>query len=432
MEAQARLLQYGCVRFGTVKLPATGEDMKGGIEPVGAGTEELRPVMEQLEARATALRALAGEWAMADRRDRRRLSKVIHDHLQQLLASAKFQLSSLHQVEGRALQEGMSAIDELLARAMAISRSLTAELSPPLLHECGLAAGIEWLSRRLMQTHRLDVRLTVHPNLPAACEDVNELLFQAVHDLLQNVVRHAGVLEAAIDLQPSEVGRLRVTVSDLGRGFDPQLPGPPAGLGLFGIREHIEQIGGTFQVRSAPGRGTCVTLVAPLAPPDRAACGGSPGPADGRERACGRIRILLTDDHPVMREGLARLLGQEADMAIVGQAGDGQEAVELAAQLRPDVILMDISMPRLNGVEATRRIHREHPDIRIIGLSLYEEEERAREMRDAGAVAYLTKSGPAGDLKTAIRTAGCRPEQPRAADRLAAGPRTQLPFNFTW
>ncbi|MRR32496.1 response regulator transcription factor, partial [bacterium] len=114
---------------------------------------------------------------------------------------------------------------------------------------------------------------------------------------------------------------------------------------------------------------------------------------------------LLADDHAVMREGLARLLGQETDFEIVGQASDGQEAVEQAGVLLPDVILMDVSMPRMNGLDATRVIHRQHPDISIIGLSLYQEEERAKAMLDAGAAVYLTKSGPPADLKAAIR--GC-------------------------
>ena len=115
------------------------------------------------------------------------------------------------------------------------------------------------------------------------------------------------------------------------------------------------------------------------------------------------IRILLVDDHAVLREGLARLLGEQVDMHVIGQATNGLEAVQLADQLAPDVILMDISMPKLNGIEATRRIHSQHPRTRIIGLSMFEEPEQARAMRDAGAANYLTKSGASADLIQAIR-----------------------------
>ena len=88
---------------------------------------------------------------------------------------------------------------------------------------------------------------------------------------------------------------------------------------------------------------------------------------------------------------------------VIGEAADGQEAVELANKLLPDVILMDISMPKLNGVEATRIIHNDWPQIKIIGLSMFEEADTARAMRDAGAVDYLTKTGHSEKLIRAIR-----------------------------
>jgi DNA-binding NarL/FixJ family response regulator len=122
-----------------------------------------------------------------------------------------------------------------------------------------------------------------------------------------------------------------------------------------------------------------------------------------RSPLSGKIRIMLVDDHALMREGLARLLGQEPDFDVVGQVSDGQEAFEKAASLLPQVVLMDISMPRMSGIDATKIIHQRHPDTRVIGLSLYPEEERAKQMLDAGATFYFTKSGPPADLKAAIR-----------------------------
>ena len=117
-----------------------------------------------------------------------------------------------------------------------------------------------------------------------------------------------------------------------------------------------------------------------------------------------KIRVLLADDHAIFRQGIADLLADEPDIEVVGQAADGQEAVHLTAKLLPDVILMDMNMPKLNGVEATRIIHREHSEICIIGLSMFEEAEKAQAMRDAGAVGYVTKSGPVEALLNVIRT----------------------------
>jgi DNA-binding NarL/FixJ family response regulator len=115
------------------------------------------------------------------------------------------------------------------------------------------------------------------------------------------------------------------------------------------------------------------------------------------------IRVLLADDHTFFRDGLARMLKKEPDIKVVGHAKDGQEAVNLAGKLKPDVILMDISMPIVNGIEATRIIHREHPNIRIIGLSMYDDQERAQAMRDAGVSDYLDKGCEASALVSAIR-----------------------------
>jgi DNA-binding NarL/FixJ family response regulator len=116
-----------------------------------------------------------------------------------------------------------------------------------------------------------------------------------------------------------------------------------------------------------------------------------------------KIRILLADDHAVIREGLARLLADQPDMEVVGQATHGQEAVELASKLLPSVILMDVNMPVLNGIQATRAIHQQYPDIRIIGLSMFKETEQAQAMSEAGAVQYLCKSGASTELIKVIR-----------------------------
>jgi DNA-binding NarL/FixJ family response regulator len=116
-----------------------------------------------------------------------------------------------------------------------------------------------------------------------------------------------------------------------------------------------------------------------------------------------KIRVLLVDDQRVIREGLAGLLRFEPDIEVVGEAADGHQAIALAEQLRPDVITMDVSMPGMNGMEATRAIISRMPQARIIGLSMHLDDYVATAMMDAGAVGYLTKSGPPEALVAAIR-----------------------------
>jgi DNA-binding NarL/FixJ family response regulator len=104
-----------------------------------------------------------------------------------------------------------------------------------------------------------------------------------------------------------------------------------------------------------------------------------------------------------MREGLSRLLGREADIEIAGEAADGEMAVRLAQELQPDIVLMDLGMPRLSGIDATRAIREKLPNVQVIGLSMFEEAERAESMYNAGAFAYLGKTGPTEALINAIR-----------------------------
>ncbi len=115
------------------------------------------------------------------------------------------------------------------------------------------------------------------------------------------------------------------------------------------------------------------------------------------------IRILLADDHTIVLQGLSRFLREQEDMEVVGQAKDGLVTVELARELSPDIIIMDISMPGLSGVEATRQIHNEKPEINIIGLSMHAAKRYVQEMYRAGACGYLLKDCDFDELMAAIR-----------------------------
>ncbi len=115
------------------------------------------------------------------------------------------------------------------------------------------------------------------------------------------------------------------------------------------------------------------------------------------------IRVLLADDHAILRDGLARYLGTEDDIEIVGQATDGRTAIGMARELRPDVVLMDLSMPGIGGVDATRALLGELPSLKVIGLSMFVEEERIREILAAGAAAYVSKTEAPSKILRAIR-----------------------------
>jgi DNA-binding NarL/FixJ family response regulator len=116
------------------------------------------------------------------------------------------------------------------------------------------------------------------------------------------------------------------------------------------------------------------------------------------------IRVVLADDHAIVRHGLGRAIQQEADMEIVGQASDGHATVELVRELQPDVVVMDISMPDLNGIEATREVLREVPEVKVMALSMHSAKRYVTEMFRAGASGYLLKDCEFDELARAIRT----------------------------
>jgi two-component system, NarL family, response regulator NreC len=116
-----------------------------------------------------------------------------------------------------------------------------------------------------------------------------------------------------------------------------------------------------------------------------------------------KIRVLLTDDHTLFRQGMKTLLTAESDIEVVGEASNGGEAVSRAAELRPDVILLDISMPGLSSFQAIRQIRKERPETRILLLTMYDDEDYLAEGMEAGASGYLLKDNPSEHLLLAIR-----------------------------
>lgn len=378
----------------------------------------------EAEQRAAQLQMLAAELTEAEERERRRLAEMLHDHLQQILVAAKMQVGMLNQPGlGEAMRDGLKRVDNLLGRSIDASRSLTVELSPPILYDAGLGPALHWLARRMSEDHALEVKVEASDGLGPESENIRVFLFQAVRELLLNIVKHAEVKEAAVTLERVD-GEVQVVVVDAGAGFDPETTTTQAvrskgsGFGLFSIGERVRLLGGTIDVETSPGKGTRVFVRVPQRQPE---------PVAARERIPeeleaveekeeeilvserrvrgGRIRILLADDHKILREGLAGLLREQPDFDVVSEASDGQMAVEMASETHPDIIIMDVSMPRLNGVEATRKIIEAMPEVKVIGLSMHAQEDMADAMRKAGAIGYVTKGAPSEILTAAIRNA---------------------------
>lgn len=118
-----------------------------------------------------------------------------------------------------------------------------------------------------------------------------------------------------------------------------------------------------------------------------------------------RIKVVVADDHAIVREGVRMILAREQDIEVVGEAGDGQEALDLVASLRPQVVIMDISMPGMGGIEATQRVKTKHPEVQVLALTMHEDETYVFQLLRAGAAGYVLKRAAAQDLVQAVRAA---------------------------
>jgi PAS domain S-box-containing protein len=370
---------------------------------------ELERSHAELEQRTLQLRRLASQLTLAEQSARRQLASTLHDGLQQLLFSA-----------GITLDEAMKTNSpddhvELLLRAradmkeaMEAARTVSVNLFPPVLHLGGLPAALTWLARRTREQYNVVVNLTAEPEANPAASDVRILLFEAVRELLFNAVKHAGVDRVDVSLALGPGDTIHIEVSDDGVGFDPSATlhdknQPQAGLGLFSIQERLALLGSHLNIQSAPGKGSRFTLTLPRIGLPGLAPDGAEAPrrdtawqerlvydsAIGTPKA---LRILIADDHAVARAGLRELLGKRPELQVVGEAINGVEAITQAVALQPHIIVMDVSMPQMNGIDATREIHRTLQHIRIVGLSTHDDESTERLMRRAGAEAYFTKN----------------------------------------
>ncbi len=370
----------------------------------------------ELAERAFQLRRLTGELIVSEQRERQRLARILHDHFQQLLVSAKYRVASLSRTEDPTIKVAVQEAAELLGEAIEASRSLTSELSPPVIHEGSLRTGMEWLASYMAAQNSLSVQLHMDEDFSQIDENTRVLLFDSTRELLLNAAKHAHVQSGEVRVRRLQGNMLEVVVADHGTGFDTSIKSQ--GTGLFRIGHRLELIGGRMDMESSPGKGSRFTVIVPFAEKPSTPVAAEAGPRS--ESAIPRkdrpvssmIRILIVDDHAVMRQGLSTSLGQEPDIAIVGEAADGKTALEKARNLRPDVILMDLGMPKMGGIEATRIIHSEMPKVRVIGLSMFEEKERANAMFEAGAVAYLTKTCSVDALTSTIRRSIGKPEFP--------------------
>ena len=400
-------LDWANIRLEDGTVVGIGVDMRERKK----AEESLRRSNETAEARADQLRALTVRLLEAEEHERRRISELLHDDLQQILAAARMQLRAVCANASAAPE--LEEVEQLLAESIRKSRELSHELNPMVLCQFGLVAALESLATNTFRNFGLQVELDASDERRFASEPLNSFLYRAVRELLFNAVKHAEATIARIKLFGSE-GKISVTVSDNGRGCRMdvlEISNASTGLGLAGIRERARSLGGELKIESSSEQGTRFTLTMPIISANdgdqkkRRALIDAALPVSRRSedsRGYGPIRVLFVDDHQIIREGLIKLIAGQPDIESAGEASNGQEAVEQALLLKPDLILMDFAMPEMDGLEATRLVKENLPATRVIGLSMFKDEIVSRMIKEAGADAYLTKTASTAELVETI------------------------------
>jgi len=395
---------------------------------------QLRQEIEEREKTETALRKqkdsiqqLALELSQAEDRERQRLSGILHDDLQQMLAYLKIQLTT--QFADNRQNGKIDSLNVLIDDCIDRCRHLAHEMNPAVLKKKNFTGALKWLCRQTKERYGLDVALDATAELSITSPVLSSMLIRSIRELLFNVVKHANATRADVNARVDR-DRLLITIKDTGMGCDLEMLKNKQNtgnvFGLFDIEDRIKFLGGHVKIQSRPGKGFCVTLAVPkdLSFPSsrmrRMASEGianelksqeDPNAAVRREEKS-LIHVFIADDHELIREGLSKLLQEQDGITVAGTAADGASAVELAGLLNPDVILMDISMPVLDGIKATRQIQRQRPEAKIIGLTIHKDPETLQAMLDAGACCCLSKTGSPQELIDRIRQTAAGEQAP--------------------
>ncbi len=380
---------------------------------VRALLRDLEQLNDRHQRRIEQLQRLTFQLSRAEERERRRLASLLHDELQQLLVGAQFRLNVLERRArgGREIDEPVRELRQQLSEAIDRSRHLSHELSPPALRRKTLTEALRWLAGQMQTSYGLEVEIAGSFDQKLEPEDLETCAYRAVQELLFNVVKHADTDRAWVSLDVTGESLL-IEVRDAGRGFSIENRGGDDwmhdGFGLLGIQERAQILGGGLDVDSAPGAGCRCLLRLPVQSSVEPTAPSASGDGDGRgdvPGAGGRVRVVIVDDHRYLREGVKALLAEEPDIEVVGEAADGRRALDMVRRSEPDAVLLDVAMPVMDGLDAARQLRREHPELRIIGLSTFERDEMGERMRRAGADTYVCKGEPGERLVAAIRGA---------------------------
>jgi DNA-binding NarL/FixJ family response regulator/signal transduction histidine kinase len=326
--------------------------------------------------------------------ERNRLAGEIHDSLAQSFAAIVMQLSAAGEAIAAKKDDGVRYLDQAKDVAqfgLAEARRTALSLQPSILDRIGLTESLRMLVERSNVPGRLCCNFSANSSLTNDLPpETQEHLLRIAQEAISNAVRNAKPTAISVSLHRDR-SHLELQIRDNGCGISIGKVLNQKGLGMTNMQKRAEKVGGSLDIRAGAGRGTSITLTLPIM--YRAA----------DKTMNSEMRILISDDHPVVRNGLMAILTEQKDIKVVGEATDGEEACELYDELLPDLLLLDLRMPKKNGLEVIRDLMTRTPKPRIIVMTTYEAAENIRLALTAGAKGYLLKGAEPAQLLDTVR-----------------------------
>jgi PAS domain S-box-containing protein len=333
----------------------------------------------------------------------RRIARDLHDDISQRLALLSFDIDRLlsgpplsHEALLASLRSSRQKINDICGGL----RDISHRMHPSVLEHLGLPNALQHLCDDFLQREGIPVKFHSDELANEIPRSIGYCLYRVAQEALHNISKHAKA--SAVHVNLAMAGKtIELHVTDSGVGFDTSKV--TSGLGLESMRERVELVNGTFSVTSEPGFGTRIVVSVPLhelSATSLADRDDALGPDEHVERQTKKCRVLIGDDHPIFAAGVAKLLEETCDVA--GTVGDGLALVEAAERLKPDLILIDISMPILNGFDAARRIRKSVPGAKLLFLTTHSEVDYADEAFKCGASGFLVKQAALSELPKAI------------------------------
>jgi two-component system, NarL family, sensor kinase len=394
------------------------------IHKVGVVATELTELVEAnaaLKSNEESLRHLSARLLQLQDEERRRIARDLHDVTGQKLAVLSMALSGLLNRPNANLDaDSQRALTESLAWSKEVAaeiRTLSYLLHPPLLDELGLSSAVKWYLAGFTSRTGIQMETDIPSDIQRLSPDAEVAIFRVLQESLTNVHRYAESPKAIVrmDVTGEEI---KLEIQDFGKGVESSRASSPngsvarLGVGIQGMTERMRQLGGKLEITSSPNKGTLVSATIPLSslaamPAQPATVLVSPlNPASdlaGPTANTLRKRILVADDHEMLRRGVRNTLQSELDLEICGEAVDGQDAVEKVKALQPDLVILDINMPGLNGLVALRQILRLRPQTKVLVFSVHDSDQTVKEVHAAGAHGFVSKGKDSQDLLRVVR-----------------------------